>query len=285
MPQLDLTPEPTGAPQNSAAATPLPGSIDHYDILGRLGEGGMGEVYLARDQRLGRQVALKMLAGRYTGDAGLRERFLSEARAVSALEHPHICRLYDVGEWHHRPYFTMERLRGETLRERLRRGPLPAVEIRRIGGEVAEALAAAHERGILHCDIKPSNLFLTTDGGAKVMDFGIARRLQAAAAAKPASDESTISGTMQTGHSPAGTPFYMSPEQVRGEELDSRADQFSLGSVLYEMASGRTPFHAPSVVEIYAAILREKPAPLTIADSALAGTIDKALSKDRKSVV
>ena len=281
MPELDLTPEPAGAPQ-AAAGVPLPSRLDHYDILGRLGEGGMGEVYLARDQRLGRQVALKMLAGRYTEDPGLRERFLSEARAVSALEHPHICRLYDVGEWRNRPYFTMERLRGETLRDRLRRGPLPAAEIRRIGAEIAEALAAAHERGFLHCDIKPSNLFLTADAGAKVMDFGIARRLQAAvSAAKPTSDESTISGGMPTANAPAGTPFYMAPEQVRGEDLDSRADQFSLGSVLYEMAAGRPPFRAGSVVEIYAAILREKPAPLTLADTALAETIHRALEKDR----
>ena len=282
MPELDLTPDPTGAPDHGAS-TPLPAHIDHYDILGRLGEGGMGEVYLARDRRLGRQVALKMLAVRYTEDAGLRARFLSEARAVSALEHPHICRLYDVGEWQNRPYFTMERLRGETLRERLRQGPLAAAEIRRAGAEMAEALAAAHERGILHCDVKPSNLFLTADAGAKVMDFGIARRLQMArpAAARLGSDESTISDTMPRGNSPAGTPFYMSPEQVRADELDGRTDQFSLGSVLYEMASGRTPFHAPSVVEIYAAILRENPKPLTIADAALASTIERALSKDR----
>ena len=282
MPELDLTPDPTHSTDHGGAALPLPAHIDHYDILGKLGEGGMGEVYLARDRRLGRQVALKMLAGRYTSDASLRERFLSEARAVSALEHPHICRLYDVGEWENRPYFTMERLRGETLRDRLKRGPLPASEIRCIGAEVAEALAAAHERGILHCDIKPSNLFLTTDSGAKVMDFGIARRLQGASLpSKPGSDESTISGTLPHGYSPAGTPFYMSPEQVRGEALDGRADQFSLGSVLYEMASGRTPFHAPSVVEIYAVILREKPAPLTIADTALAHIIERALCKDR----
>ncbi len=234
MPELDLTPEPAGAPQKTADAwQPLPPHIDHYDILGRLGEGGMGEVYLARDRRLGRQVALKMLAGRYTEDAGLRERFLSEARAVSALEHPHICRLYDVGEWQNRPYFTMERLRGETLRNRLRSGPLPAAEIRRIGAEVAEALEAAHDRGILHCDVKPSNLFLTADDGAKVMDFGIARRLQqaatASAAATPVSDESTVSGTLPRGNAPVGTPFYMSPEQVRGDDVDARADQFSLG--------------------------------------------------------
>ena len=283
MPEVDSTPESFDAPQTAPAPAPaLPSRLDHYDILGRLGEGGMGEVYLARDQRLGRQVALKMLAGRYTADPNLRERFLSEARAVSALEHPHICRLYDVGEWQTRPYFTMERLRGETLRDRLRQGPLPASEIRRIGAEVAEALAVAHERGILHCDIKPSNLFLTTDGGAKVMDFGIARRLQAAVTtAKPASDESTISGELHRGESPVGTPFYMSPEQVRGDELDPRADQFSLGSVLYEMASGRLPFRAPSVVETYAAILREKPTPLTVADAALAATIERMLEKDR----
>ena len=286
MPELDLTPEPAGAPLNSAdAADQLPAHIDHYDILGRLGEGGMGEVYLARDRRLGRQVALKMLAVRYTQDAGLRERFLSEARAVSALEHPHICRLYDVGEWQNRPYFTMERLRGETLRNRLRKGPLPAEEIRRIGAEVAEALDAAHDRGILHCDVKPSNLFLSPDGGAQVMDFGIARRLQAAAFAanaKPGSDESTVSGVFPQGGSPAGTPFYMSPEQVRGDELDARADQFSLGSVLYEMANGSIPFQAPSVVEIYASILREQPAALKIADSGLAAIINRALSKDRE---
>ncbi|MBM3795688.1 MAG: serine/threonine protein kinase [Acidobacteria bacterium] len=177
MPELDLTPDSEGPPA-SRGAPPPPAHLDHYDVLGRLGEGGMGEVYLARDRRLGRQVALKMLAGRFHSEAHLRERFVSEARAVSALEHPHVCRLYDVGEWKGRPYFTMERLRGETLRERLRRGPLAAVEVRRIGAEVAGALAAAHDVGILHCDIKPSNLFLTEDAGAKVMDFGIARRLQ-----------------------------------------------------------------------------------------------------------
>jgi len=187
----------------------------------------MGEVYLARDRRLGRQVALKMLAGRFHSEAHLRERFVSEARAVSALEHPHVCRLYDVGEWKGRPYFTMERLRGETLRERLRRGPLAAVEVRRIGAEVAGALAAAHDVGILHCDIKPSNLFLTEDAGAKVMDFGIARRLQTnfgsgggaagaastASPAPPASEDSTVIGEWRAGAAPAGTPYYMRPSK------------------------------------------------------------------------
>lgn len=290
MAEQHFTPDPDGPVQPRGALGHAPARIDHYEVLSRLGEGGMGEVYLARDQRLGRQVALKMLAGRYTEDSSLRERFLTEARSVSALEHSHICRLYDVGEWEGRPYFTMERLRGETLRDRLKQGPLPSAEIRRIGAEVAEALAAAHELGILHCDIKPSNLFLTADAGAKVMDFGIARRLNADAATASASsdgssgsssDDSTISGEWRAGHAPAGTPFYMSPEQVRGEELDARTDLFSLGSVLYEMAKGRPPFRADSVVEVYAAILREDPPPLPLADAALAATIRKALSKDR----
>ncbi len=255
----------------------------------------MGEVCLARDRRRGRQVALKMLAGRFHAEAHLRERFLSEARAVSSLEHPHVCRLYDVGEWEGRPYFTMERLRGETLRERLRRGPLAAIEVRRIGAEVASALAAAHELGILHCDIKPSNLFLTADAGAKVMDFGIARRLQtnfgsgggAAAPASTASpagtatDDSTVSGEWRAAESPAGTPYYMSPEQVRGDQLDGRADVFSLGAVLFEMATGSQPFQGKTVVEIYASILREQTAPLTLADTGLSGIIARCLEKDR----
>ncbi|MCC6540217.1 MAG: serine/threonine-protein kinase [Bryobacterales bacterium] len=295
MPELDLTPDSGGAPASHSAAPPPPAHLDHYDVLGRLGEGGMGEVYLARDRRLGRQVALKMLAGRFHSEAHLRERFLSEARAVSALEHPHVCRLYDVGEWEGRPYFTMERLRGETLRERLRRGPVGAEEVRRMGAQVAGALAAAHELGILHCDIKPSNLFLTTDAGAKVMDFGIARRLQTdfgsgggaagaastASPAPPASDDSTVSGEWRAGDTPAGTPFYMSPEQVRGDELDGRADVFSLGAVLYEMASGRQPFQGKTIVEIYASILREQPAPLTLADTGLSAIIMRCLDKDR----
>lgn len=296
MPELDLTPDSEGATPHSAAPPP-PAHLDHYDVIGRLGEGGMGEVYLARDRRLGRQVALKMLAGRFHSEAHLRERFLSEARAVSALEHPHVCRLYDVGEWEGRPYFTMERLRGETLRERLRRGAVAAAEVRRIGSEVAGALAAAHELGILHCDIKPSNLFLTTDAGAKVMDFGIARRLQTnfgsgggaagaastASPAPPASDDSTVSGEWRAGEAPAGTPYYMSPEQVRGDELDGRADVFSLGAVLYEMATGRQPFQGKSVVEIYASILREQPAPLTLADTELSAIIARCLEKDRNA--
>ena len=237
-------------------------TISHYRISSQLGAGGMGIVYAAEDVRLGRPVALKVVQDEFAKDSTVVERLRIEARAASALNHPNICTIYDVGEADDRPFIVMELLKGQTLRSKLESGPLRVSELVDIGIQVADALDAAHRNGILHRDIKPANLFLVDRGLVKILDFGLAKRL-----VRQPSSATTIVGEselMTTQGMILGTVAYMSPEQVGGEPLDGRTDIFSLGVVLYECATGRLPFTGKTHGVILAAILHQSPVAPTI---------------------
>jgi serine/threonine protein kinase len=221
-----------------------------YEIVAPLGAGGMGEVYRARDTRLERTVAVKILSTQLSDNPELKQRFEREARTVSSLNHPHICQLFDVGSQDGTDFLVMEFLDGETLAERLRRGVIPLPELLKTGMEVAEALETAHRAGIVHRDLKPGNIMLTKTG-AKLMDFGLAKPsllgARGSAAAPLLSAAQTISGPtpvspLTTAGSLVGTIQYMSPEQIEGKEADTRSDIFAFGAVLYEMVAGKRPF-------------------------------------------
>jgi eukaryotic-like serine/threonine-protein kinase len=243
-----------------------------YEIVAPLGAGGMGEVYRARDARLGREVAIKILPQHLSSNPQLRERFDREARAISSLNHPRICTLYDVGHQDGVDFLVMECLEGESLADRLRRGPIPLRETLRIGMEVCEALDTAHRARIIHRDLKPANIMLTK-GGAKLMDFGLAKTALAgmaadAAAAPLLSAAKTISGIspispLTTAGEVLGTIQYMSPEQLEGKEADARSDIFALGAVLYEMVTGKRPFDGKSQISVASAILEKDPQPIS----------------------
>ena len=236
-----------------------------YEISTPLGAGGMGEVYRARDTRLGRDVAIKVLPERLSASPDLRARFEREAKTVSSLNHPHICSLFDVGRENSTDYLVMELVDGESLADRLSRGPLPTMDVLKIGAQIADALDAAHRAGIVHRDLKPGNVMLARSG-VKLMDFGLARTsgllrngggpgaalTQAATLAKPLTTEGSIVGTFQ----------YMAPEQLEGGEVDARADLWALGCVLYEMATGRRAFDGPSQASVISCIMKEDPRPL-----------------------
>ncbi|MEI6669522.1 MAG: protein kinase [Acidobacteriota bacterium] len=262
--------------------------VGPYEIRSALGAGGMGEVWRARDTRLERDVAIKVLPAHLLTDADRLMRFRREARAASAVNHPHICTVHDVGEYEGAPYLVMELLEGETLFGRLRRGPLPPDEVIDVALDVASALEAAGARGIVHRDLKPANVFLTTAGGAKVLDFGLARMTEGTDdppdAGSGAPTAAPRHGEPTRPHTVLGTISYMSPEQVRGELLDVRTDLFSFGVVLYEMATGRHPFAADNMALVVDGILNRTPASLAIESSgfppALAGIISRALEKD-----
>jgi TolB-like protein len=224
-----------------------------------LGRGGMGEVYRAFDTRLNREVAIKILPAALQADAESVRRFQNEARAVASLSHPNVVPLFDVGEQDGMRYAVAELVVGETLRVRLASVPLPIPEAVEIAAQIAEGLAAAHERGVVHRDVKPENIVLTPSGSPRILDFGLAK--QSAAAPGPSEDEATRSALLTEPGVIAGTVGYMSPEQVRGESLDGRSDLFSLGVVLYEMLTSRRPFRGESQVETLNAILKEEPPP------------------------
>ena len=280
---LSVSPVPEGAGQLPPAVARglAPGSrLGVFEILGPLGAGGMGAVHRARDTRLDRTVAIKVLSPELVDDPQSRDRFEREARLVSKLSHPHICTLHDVGsavvDGHDMRYLVMELLQGETLASRLKRGALPLDQALRIALEVADALAAAHALGIVHRDLKPANIMLTKSG-VKLLDFGLAR-LRAAPDGAAADDPVTIQGLV------LGTIPYMAPEQLRGEEVDARADLFAFGAVLYEMVTGRRAFAADSEAALIAAILERNPPPVTkeqpLAPPALDRLVAACLAKD-----
>ncbi|HEV8657272.1 MAG TPA: protein kinase [Thermoanaerobaculia bacterium] len=237
-----------------------------YRIEALLGIGGMGEVYRARDTRLGRDAALKVIAPRLLGDPSLRRRFEIEARAASVLNHPAIVTIYDVGEAGDVSWIAMEWVEGRTLRQALSEGPLPLGQVLSIARQIADGLAAAHARGVIHRDLKPENIMLRADGGAKILDFGLARQTFIETMEQSASKIETpiaFAGAATFEGAILGTVGYMSPEQASGHAVDFRSDQFAFGLIVYEMLAGRRAFERPSMVETLAAIIREDPVPLS----------------------
>jgi TolB-like protein/predicted Ser/Thr protein kinase len=258
-------------------------TVSHYRILGKIGGGGMGVVYEAEDLRLGRHVALKFVPDSLIGDRKSLDRFEREARAASRLNHPHICTIHDIEDNNGHPFIVMEKLEGESLKQRLQGGKPIAVEaILDIAVQVAEALEALHAKGIIHRDIKPANIFITLNGQVKVLDFGLAKISREGL---PASDETPYEDSLTAIGVVPGTAVYMAPEQARGEDLDPRTDIFSFGVVLYEMATGKKPFRGTNVVTTLDAMLHQKPAsprslnPVIPAE--LENIIGKAMEKDR----
>src|SRR5262245_19264804 len=235
-------------------------TISHYKVVSQLGSGGMGVVYDAEDTRLGRHVALKLLSPEACGDAAAMDRFLREARIVSSLSHPHICTLHDIGEFDGRQFMVMELLEGESLKQRIARGPLSFDDLLDLGVQIADALDAAHSHGVVHRDVKPANLFVTRRGLAKVLDFGVAKLSEGERAREDMAQTVATSDGTSTG-SAIGTIAYMSPEQARGQEIDARSDLFSFGIVLYEMATARQPFTGPTPAVIFEGILTKAPPP------------------------
>jgi len=274
-----------------------PGStLGPYEIIAPLGAGGMGEVYRARDTRLGRDVAVKVLPAHMSARPEVRARFEREAKTISSLNHPNICALYDIGRMpgeagaNDTAYLVMELVEGETLGRRLERGPLPLAETLKIGAQIADALDRAHRAGVVHRDLKPGNIMLTR-GGAKLLDFGLARATGMAGpasgsgetvaaltlsptVAQPLTAEGTIVGTFQ----------YMAPEQLEGRDADARADIWAFGCVLYEMATGRRAFDGQSQASLIGSIMKDEPRPLTeiapLAPPALDRVVRRCLSKD-----
>lgn len=229
--------------------------IGPYEIVGQIGAGGMGEVWKAKDTRLGRDVAIKVLPTDFAEDAGLVRRFHQEAKILASLNHPNVVQVFEAGDFEGSPFLVMELLEGETLRARLHSKPLAPKRAAEIAREASLGLSAAHEKGILHRDLKPENRFLTKDGHVKVLDFGLAK----VEASKPIGQESETRALLSEPGTIVGTSGYLSPEQVRGETLDQRSDLFSLGVILWEMLTGQRPFAGDSSVEVMHAILKEDP--------------------------
>jgi eukaryotic-like serine/threonine-protein kinase len=284
-----LEPGPSQTPD-----TPVPSreQIGPYTILEFLRAGGMGEVYKARDTRLDRAVAIKFLPSVFAGDAAALDRFRCEARAASALNHPRICTIHDIGDYRGRPFFVMELLEGQSLNERISAKPVPVPELVDLAVQTCDALQAAHAKGIIHRDIKPANIFLTTNGQIKILDFGLAKLVEeshsSATTVTVTEAEIIASAITRTRIGRLmGTPAYLSPEQARGEEVDARTDIFSFGLVLYEMATGLPAFRGQTSGELINAILHETAAKPSALNPAVPGGLEriilKALEKERKT--
>jgi serine/threonine protein kinase len=298
-PVEEIGPTPTPATEETVSGGLIGRKISHYRILQVLGGGGMGVVYKAEDLKLGRRVALKFLPSELAGDPKALDRMQREARAASALDHPNICAIHELGEHDGQPFIVMQLLEGQTLREWIESIPASSepsrlTEIVSLGAQIADGLDAAHRKGIIHRDIKPANIFITNRGEAKILDFGVAKFVEAEAqeiAVDKESREQTgkpsaspeISLT-QTGDS-IGTPSYLSPEQVRREELDARTDLFSFGLVLYEMITGHKGFSGSSTTGIREAVLRLSIVPARQLQPGIPPKLDsiitRALEKDR----
>ncbi|MEP6787920.1 MAG: protein kinase [Acidobacteriota bacterium] len=259
-------------------------TISHYHITSQLGEGGMGVVYEAEDTNLGRHVALKFLTPAMASDDNLLQRFQREARAASSLNHPNICTIHGIEQHESQHFIVMELLDGESLADRIRRGPLDVESVLTLGVQMADALESAHSKGIVHRDLKPANIFVTSRGQAKILDFGLAKIDQQ----KPGADSNiatAIADGLTSAGAAMGTVAYMSPEQARGEVTDARTDLYSFGTVLYQMATGQVPFQGDTSAVVFDAILNRDPVPLTDINAGLPAElgriIGQALEKDR----
>jgi len=261
----------------------FPGTrLGPYEIVAPLGAGGMGEVYRAKDTRLGREVAVKVLPQHLSSSAEIRTRFEREAKTVSSLNHPHICTLHDVGREGETDYLVMELIEGETLAQRLAKGALPVADVLKVGAQIADALGRAHRAGVMHRDLKPGNVMLTKSG-AKLMDFGLARATGLGSTSELTSSP-TVAGPLTAEGTILGTFQYMAPEQLEGKEADARSDLWALGCVLYEMATGRRAFEGATQASLISAIMRDAPRPMTelapLSPPALERVVRHCLAKD-----
>ena len=261
-------------------AIPAGQRLGPYEILSAIGAGGMGEVYRARDTRLDRTVAIKILQDHLADRVELRERFEREAKAVASLNHPHICTLYDVGHQNGTDYLVMEYLEGETLAERLKKGPLPLNQVLQYAIEISDALDKAHRKGITHRDLKPGNILLTKSG-AKLLDFGLAKLKQEATPPPSLSQRATVDSAMTAEGTILGTLQYMAPEQVEGKtnEIDARTDIFAFGAVVYEMATGKKAFEGKTQASLIAKILETDPTPMTALQPMTPPALDRVVKR------